>query len=208
MTATTRRPAQRRGAGVAAAVAGVVGAIGLAGCGIQSSSMKVVGAAPSLQAANDVSGTGNPGGSGQNQYQLYFFHDKKLTPVVRYTNEPVTQELVFAALIKGPNTTDIADGYTSMIPANLSVVSYTARDQQWNYQYSMSLGQAAKAEIVCTIQADLNAPAVGTWSGTGDPIWNGCFDFSDEYGAPAYLSNLGSASASATGQAAGSGGSN
>jgi hypothetical protein len=203
----SRRPS-RRGVGVAAAIAGMVGALGLAGCGIQSTSMKVVGAAPSLQAANDVTGTGDPGGTGENQYELYFFHAKKLTAVVRYTNETVTQELVLAALIKGPDPTDVADGYTSMIPSNLSIVSYTARDQQWNYQYSMPLTAASKAEIVCSIQADLNAPAVGTWSGSGDPIWNSCIDFSDDFGAPAYLPNLGSASASASGQADGSSGSN
>ena len=213
MTATSHGPLHRRGAGVAAAVAGVVGALGLAGCGIQSTSMKVVGAAPSLQAANDVTGTGNPSGSGQNQYELYFFREHKLTPVVRYASQPVTQELIFAALIKGPDTTDTADGYTSTIPGGLSIVSYTARDQQWNYQYSLPLNQAAKAEIVCSIQADLNAPAVGTWtaspsqSGESDQqFWNSCFDFSDDYGAPAYLPNLGTASASATGSADGSSG--
>jgi hypothetical protein len=159
--------------------------------------MKVVGAAPTLQAANDVTGTGNP--NGETQYQLYFFRDHKLSPVVRYTSEPITQEFIMAALIKGPDTTDTADGYTSAIPGNLSIVSYTARDQQWNYQYSMPVALAGKAEIICSIQADLNAISVGTWNAaTGEQFWNNCFDFSDNFGAPAYLPNLGTASASAT----------
>jgi len=196
VTATTRVPLHRRGKGVAAVFAGMVGALSLAGCGIQSSGMKVVGAAPTLQAANDVTGTGNP--NGENEYELYFFHDHKLTPVVRYTSDQVTQEMVIAALIKGPNTTDTADGYTSAVPGNLSIVSYTARDQQWNYQYSMSLDPAAKAQIVCSIQSDLNAPSVGTLTADGSELWNSCYDYSENFGAPAYLPNLGTASPSAT----------
>jgi hypothetical protein len=185
--------------GVAAAVAGMVGALGLAGCGIQSSSMRVVGAAPSLQAANDVTGTGNP--SGQNQYELFFFRDHKLTPVVRYTNGTVTQELIMAELIKGPQSTDTAGGFTSAIPGNLSVVSYTARDQEWNYQYSLPVSLAAKAEIVCSIQADRDAQAVGTVTADGSQSWNICSDFTDDFGAPAYLPNLDTASATPTGSA-------
>jgi hypothetical protein len=198
VTATAQVSPRRRGVAVAAAVAGLLGTLVLTGCGIQSTSVKVVGAAPTLQAANDVTGTGNPGGSGENQYELYFFRAHKLSPVVRYTTQAVTQELIIASLIKGPNSTDTADGYTSAIPGSLSIVSYTARDQQWNYQYSEPLDLAAKAQIVCSIQADLNAPAVGTWSGSGDPFWYSCFDFSDDFGAPAYLPNLGTATASAS----------
>lgn len=198
MTASSHGPLHRRGVGAAAAVAGVVGALGLAGCGIQSTSMKVVGTAPTLQAANDVTGTGIPGSSGENQYSLYFFRDHKLTPVVRYTNETVTQQLIMSALIKGPNSTDTADGFTSSIPANLSVVSYTAHEQEWNYEYTEPMDLAAKAEIVCSIEADLNAPSVGTWSAaTGDEFWNDCNDFSGDFGAP-LLSNPGTATASAT----------
>lgn len=195
MTASSHGP-HRRGMGVAAAVAGMVGALGLAGCGIQSSSMKVVGAAPSLQAANDVTGTGNS--SGQNQYVLYFFRDHKLTPVFRYTNDTVTQEVVMSALIKGPEPTDTADGFTSAIPGGLSIVSYTAHDQQWNYQYSLPLSQAAKAEIVCSIQADLDAQEVGTATADGGQYWNSNTDFIEDFGAPAYLPSVSTASATDT----------
>ena len=198
MTAMSHGPLHRRGMGLAAAVAGMLGAIGLTGCGIQSSGMKVVGAAPSLQAANDVTGSGDPGGSGENQYELYFFRDGRLTPVMRYTTQQVTQAVILNALIKGPNTTDAADGFTSVISDGLSVVSYTAHDQQWNYQYSQALTMAEKAEIVCTVQADLNAPSVGTATSEAQ-FWNNCFDFSQDYGAPAYLANLGTATATPTG---------
>lgn len=203
MTASSHGPLHRRGMGLVAAVAGMVGAMGLTGCGIQSSGMKVVGAAPSLQAANDVTGTGAADGS--NQYQLYFFRDGRLTPVVRYAAAPVTQAVIMTALIKGPNSTDTADGFTSVIPSDLAVESYTAHDQQWNYQYSQTLTGAEKAQIVCTIQANLNAPSVGTATSENE-FWNTCFDFAQDYGAPAYLSNPGSASATAepSGSAAGS----
>lgn len=201
MTATSHGPLRRRGVGLLAAAAGMVGAMGLTGCGIQSSGMKVVGAAPSLQAANDVTGT-DAAGSGSNQYQLYFFRDGRLTPVVRYASSPVTQAVIMAALIKGPNSTDAADGFTSVIPGDLTVESYTAHDQQWNYQYSQALTGAEKAQIVCTIQANLNAPSVGT-STSENEFWNTCFDFAQDYGAPAYLANL-DPSATATAEPTGS----
>ena len=190
----TTGPRRRRGTGIAAAVAGVLGMTGIAGCGIQASSMKVVGVAPTLQGAGDVTGTQNASGGGTNQYALYFFRDGKLSTVMRNTDETVTQELIVEALIKGPDTVDTAEGYTSVIPSDLNVVSYTALDQQWNYQYSEPLDMAEKAEIVCSVQEDLNAPAVGTVT-SQEKSWNNCLDFSEDYGAPAYLANLGSASA-------------
>ena len=116
---------------------------------------------------------------------------------MRYAAQPVTQAVILTALIKGPNSTDAADGFTSVIPSDLTVESYTAHDQQWNYQYSQALSGAEKAQIVCTIQADLNAPSVGTATSVNQ-FWNNCFDFSQDYGAPAYLANLGSASATAS----------
>ena len=188
--------ARRRGVRLAAAAAGLLGVLGTAGCGIQSSSMKVVGAAPTSQAADDVTGTQDSSG-GSNQYELYFFRDGKLTPVMRYTDATVTQEVILTALFKGPDSTDTADGYTSVIPSSLGILSYTALDQQWNYLYTHPVTMAEKAEIVCTVQADLNAPSVGTVT-SEEKSWNNCIDFSQDYGAPAYLANLGSASASAS----------
>jgi len=193
---SSHAPRRRRAVRLTAAAAGLLGAMGVAGCGIQPSAVKVVGAAPTLQAANDVTGTEGAGG-GANQYELYFFRDGDLTPVMRYTNDTVTEELVLQALINGPSSTESSDGYSSAIPDDLSVVSYTAVNQQWNYQYSDSLSMAEKAEIVCTVQADLNAPSVGTYV-PGDQHWNNCFDFTEDYGAPAYLGNLASASATPT----------
>lgn len=190
---SSHAPRHRRAVRLTAAVAGFLGAMGVAGCGIQPSSMKVVGAAPTLQAANDVTGTGNA--NGENAYELFFFRDGKLTPVMRYSQDAITQELVMQALIGGPSTSDAADGYTSAIPNNLAVVSYTAVDQQWNYQYSAPLAMAEKAEIVCTIQQDLNAPTVGTFTAQSE-LWNDCIDFSEDYGAPAVVGDLASATPS------------
>ena len=189
------RGRRRRAVRLAAAAAGLLGAMGVAGCGIQPTGVKVVGAAPTLQAANDVTGTGGAGGG--NEYELYFLRDGKLTPVVRYTDDSVTQELVLQALISGPSSTESAGGYTSAIPSSLSIVSYTAADQQWNYQYGQPLNSAEKAEIVCTLQQDLDAPSVGTYTPTNQ-LWNDCFDFSEDYGAPEIAGGLASTSATPT----------
>ena len=180
-----------------AAAAGVFGVLGTAGCGIQSSSMKVVGAAPTLQAANDVTSAGT--GAGGNQFTLYFFHGDKLTSVTRNTAGTVTQEVLLAALIKGPTSAETAAGFSTDIPGDLNVLSFTARDQQWNYSYSEPIGMAERAEIICTIETNLpNVPAVGT-DIDGEDTWNSCNDFADDYGAPAaYLPNLSSSSATAS----------
>lgn len=193
----------RRALRLAAAAAGVFGVLGTAGCGIQSSSMKVVGAAPTLQAANDVTSSGSSGSG--NQYQLFFFVGDKLTETTRYTDETVTQQLLLDTLIKGPTSTETAAGYSSPIPGDLSVLSFTARDQQWNYAYSAPIGMAERAEIVCTIQQNLTeAQAVGTDTDDQDS-WNSCSDFADDYGAPAALPNLGnSATPTDSGDGAGS----
>lgn len=205
--ASRHGPRRRRVLGALAAVAGTVGLLGVGGCGIQASGVRVVGSAPTLQAANDVSGaTAAPGGN-QNQYQLYFFRNGKLTPVLRYTDQPITQNLVLTALIKGPNSTDQSQGYTSVIPTSLTVVSTTARRQQWNYQYSLPVTIAEKAEIVCTVQQDLGAPSVGTAT-PGEQTWNNCYDFTEDYGAPALLpSGAAAADSAAVDNGAGAGGS-
>ena len=190
-TSAAHGPRRRRALGAVAAVAGTFGLMGAGGCGIQSSGMRVVGSAPSLQAANAVTGSGNSGG---NQYQLYFFRNGRLTPVLRYTDQTITQDLVLAALIKGPDSTDQAQGFSSVIPTTLQVTSTTARNQQWNYEYSLPLSIAEKAELVCTVQADLSAPSVGT--ATPVQVWNNCYDFSEDYGAPAILPSVDSDSSS------------
>lgn len=187
----------RRTLRLAAAAAGVFGVLGTAGCGIQSSSMKVVGAAPTLQAANDVTSSGT--GTGGNQFTLYFFRGDKLTPVTRNTAQTVTQEVLLAALISGPTPAETAAGIGTDIPGHLSVLSFTARDQQWNYSYSEPIGTAERAEIICTIETNLpNVTSVGTES-DGQDTWNSCNDFADDYGAPAaLLPNLGSSATSST----------
>lgn len=189
MTEASHGTLRWRGVGAATAMAGAMaGLLSVGGCGIQSTGLRVVGSAPTLQAANDVTGDG--AGSGSFQYELYFFRGGKLTPVLRHTDQAVTSDVVLAALIKGPNTTDESQGYSSVVPTSLSVVSTTARNQQWNYQYSLPLSTAEKAEIVCTVQANLGAPSVGTATSAGDQSWNNCYDFSEDYGAPPVLPSV------------------
>jgi hypothetical protein len=191
-SASLHGPRRRRAFGAVAAVAGTVGLMGVGGCGIQSSALRVVGSAPTLQAANDVTGSG---GSGSNQYELYFFRNGKLTPLVQYTDQSLSQDYVLQMLIKGPSQTDQQAGYNSVIPSSLSVVTTTADGWEWDYEYSELLTTPEKAEIVCTIQADLGALSVGTYM-KGYQVWNGCSDFTDAYGAPAILPSVDSDSAS------------
>jgi hypothetical protein len=197
-----RRTGRRRrgGFGVAAAVAGTVGVLGTsAGCGIQSTGLKVVGSAPTVQEAN-VTGSDSAENNGQYPYEIYFFRNGKLTPVLRSTDQNVTPEFVLTEVIKGPNATDQSDGFTSDIPSSLTIVSLTAGNQQWNYRYSQPLDDTQRAEIVCSMQADADAPNVGTLNGPDNEIWNSCTDF--EYlGAPAYLPNLGASAATSPGLA-------
>jgi len=183
--ASLHRPRRRRTIGALAAVAGTVGLMGTSGCGIQSTGLHVVGSAPSLQ-ANELTGDS---GTGANQYELIFFRDDKLTPVLRSTNDPVTDQVVLEALIKGPSASEQAQGYSSVVPTSLQLVSNTADGEQWDYEYSMPLSNQEKAQIVCTLQADLNEKAVGTFY-RKDQTWNECIDFADAYGAPAILPSV------------------
>jgi hypothetical protein len=195
----------RRGPRVAVAVTGALVLLGTAGCGIQSTGLKVVGAAPKLQAANDVTGTESPGGGG-NKFELYFFRDDTLVPVLRTTDQQVSQKLVISELIKGPSGGDQANGFTTEIPASLTLLTTTAKNQAWYYAFTEPLTMAEKAQIVCTVQEDLNAPSVGVLTPV-DAHWYNCSDFTEDYGAPAYLPNpgLAAASPSPTGDAGGSG---
>jgi len=178
--------ARSRRRGLAAlAAAGTAGLVGIAGCGIQSTSLRIVGSAPTLQAADEIGSAS--GSSGANGYELYFFRDGRLTPVQRYTDQTLSPQLVLAELIKGPDSADLSEGFSSELPPSLTVSSYVARDQEWNYQYPQALSTAEKAEIVCTVQVDLNAPSVGTVTPDQGEVWNNCSDFIEDYGAPAVL---------------------
>ena len=175
---------RRRGVAVLAA-AGTAGLMSLAACGIQGTGLKVVGSAPTLQAADAIGSAS--GGSGANGYSLYFFRDGRLTSVQRYTDDTVSDTLVLQALMKGPDSADLSEGFSSALPTGLSVLSDDALDQKWAYEYSQPLTTAEMAEIVCTVQADLDAPSVGTLSKGYGLLWHNCSDFIEDYGAPAAL---------------------
>lgn len=179
---------RRRGL-AALAAAGTAGVMSLVGCGIQSTGVKVVGAAPTLQAADGL--VGSSAGSGTNGYALYFFRGGRLTSVERYTDQAVTDELVLQALIKGPDSTDASEGFTSNITPGLSVVSNQALAQKWAYEYSLPLTESEMAEVVCTVQADVDAPSVGTLTKGYGLVWHDCSDFTEDYGAPAVLPSTG-----------------
>jgi hypothetical protein len=191
---TLSRGAQRRRAlrpaAFAAAALGVLGAGGIAGCGIQSSGLKVVGAAPTVQAANDVTGDGQSDDTGPIEYYLFFYKDGQLVPVKRHTSDQPTEQSVMQALIKGPDTGEQAEGYTTSIPASLVTTSYTANQQQWDYQYSQGLNFQERGQIVCTIVNDLGAPTVGYYvEGKGQLAWNACNDFTTAVDFPPLVSS-------------------
>ena len=109
-------------------------------------------------------------GRPRTQYELYFFRDHKLTPVVRYTNQPVTQELIIAELIKGPDSTDTADGYTSAIPGEpLDRLVHRARPAvELPVLAAAEPGGQGRDRLLDP--GGLNAPAVGTWTADRRPV--------------------------------------
>ena len=102
-----------------------------------------------------------------------------------------SSKLVLQALIQGPNSADESEGFSTEIPQDLSVISNQALEQKWAYQYSQPLTNGELAEIVCTVEADLPAPSVGTLLKGNGLLWHDCSDFIEEYGAPAALSTRG-----------------
>lgn len=186
-------PARRRGL---ASVAGAAALLATAGCGIQSTGVQVVGAQPAAQAAGNLPGTAPSGG--QYAYYLYFFLGGHLTSTTRFSDSPVDQQTVVDAMIGGPTKDEAAKGYSTEIPGSLQIVDLTAQGEAWAYQFSAPLGREERAQIVCSIQANLPAPSVATVYGNAKLTWNICSQDFPDLGAPAYLPNAAEMSASPT----------
>lgn len=190
-------PGRRR---VLASGAGAAALLAVAGCGIQPTGVQVVGAPPAAQVAGNLPGGGPSGG--EYAYYLYFYREGRLASITRFTSSPVDQQTVVDAVIGGPTKEELAKGYTSAIPSSLKIVDLTAQGEAWAYQFSDQLGRQERAQIVCSIQANLPAPSVATVYGDAKLTWNICWEDFLDLGAPPYLPNAAdeSASPTATGQ--------
>ena len=191
------RPPRRRAFAVAAAGAGAL--FGAAGCGIQPTSVQVVGAEPVVQ-ANDLVSPGASGAvGGPDQVVVYFYRDGRLTPVYRPAPTGSEQSFIIQQLIDGPSKQEAGQGLVSAVPEGISF-GINAQEQAWAYKFSDDLGRLAKAQVVCSIQANTNAPSVGTVYGDAKITWNICSQDYPDLGAPAFLNSAAegdSASASA-----------
>lgn len=179
-----------------ASAAGAAALLATAGCGIEPTGVQVVGAPPAAQAAGNLPG-GGPS-AGQYAYYLYFYREGQLASVTRLTATPVDQQTVVDAVIGGPTKEELAKGYSSAIPGTLKIVDLTAQGEAWAYQFSDQLGRAERAQIVCSIQANLPAPSVATVYGDAKLTWNICWEDFLDLGAPPYLPNAADESASPT----------
>jgi hypothetical protein len=189
--------ARRRGL---ASAAGAAALLATAGCGIEPTGVQVVGAPPAAQAAGALPG-GGPS-SGQYPYYLYFFRAGHLSSTTRFAAAPVDQRTVIEALINGPRPDEAKQGFVSEIPSSLKILDLTAQGEAWAYQFSDELGRDERAQIVCSIQANLPAPSVATVYGGARLTWNICWEDFPDLGAPAYLPNAADVSASPTGEQA------
>jgi hypothetical protein len=139
-----------------------------------------------VQGAGDLIGGTASGGA--YAYYLYFFRDGHLAVTTRYLSAPADQNTVLKLVLEGPTKTELAQGYSSEIASGVTLVDPTALGEAWAYQFSDELGREGRAEVVCSIQANLPAPSVATVYG-GKQIWDICWEDFPDLGAPAYLPN-------------------
>ena len=182
----TQHPRRARRRGLASA-AGAAALLATAGCGIESTGVQVVGAQPVAQGVGVLPGGGPSGGA--YTYYLYFFQNGHLASTKRSATAQADQQTILDAVIQGPTKAELAQGYTSEIPTGLKVVDLTAQGEAWLYQFSDELTMEERAQVVCSIQANLQAPSVGTVYGENKPTWYICSDDFQDLGAPAYLLN-------------------
>jgi len=177
-----------------ASAAGAAALLATAGCGIEPTGVQVVGPPPAAQVAGNLPGSGPSGG--QYSYSLYFYRDGRLASITRFAGAPVDQQTIVDAVIGGPSRDEAAQGYKTAIPDSLKVVDLTAQGEAWAYQFSDQLSREERAQIVCSIQANLPAPSVATVYGDAKLTWNICWEDFLDLGAPPYLPNTADESAS------------
>jgi hypothetical protein len=180
-----RATVRTRRRGLASAV-GAAALLTTAGCGIEPTGVSVVGAPPAVQGAGDLIGGGSTAGA--YAYYLYFFRDGHLAVTTRYLSEQADQDSVLKQVLAGPTKTELAQGYSSEIPAGLSLITPTWNGEAWAYQFSNEIGREARAEIVCSIQANTDAPSVATVYAS-KITWDICWEDFPDLGAPAFLPN-------------------
>jgi hypothetical protein len=166
---------RRRGAAtMAVALTGALATALVAGCGVQSSGIVVVGAAPSPVSSSGA--TAARDGLGETQVTLYFLSgpDGTLVPTVRTVTGPVNESAVITQLVNGPDQVERDDGLYSNLPPGLVA---TPNAQQLSYAFSLSeqLGQLARAQFICTMQAFDQTIAIGyIYPTMKDMAWVSC----------------------------------
>lgn len=185
---------RRRLTAAAALIAAL--AVTLAGCGIQSTGISIVGAAPTglIASANPLATPQADAQDGQISILLLQSGTNQLVWVPRTIDGAVNEASVAAALIKGPTETELKLGYYTDIPPEL-VVTPDALGQRAAYTLSpyVEWSPLARAQFICTMQEYDQSDSVGyTWSNS--LAWVACKDTTQQ---PIYLPGI-SATAAAS----------
>jgi hypothetical protein len=150
-----------------------------AACGIQASGITTLGAAPAAaHASSAVGGTE----IGSNQYQLFFYQNDRLTPVLRPAPGTLTETFVLKELLGGPTAEEKEQGFTSALPEKL-VATPNAEQERFAFALSGVLGPRGRSEFICTMQNFDGTDSIGIES-AGSPqsmIWTGCSDTTNQY---------------------------
>lgn len=166
----------RRRRRAAAAVGGAALACALAGCGIQSTGIAVVGAAPT-----PLTGSAAPtalGDGGDNEVTVYFLtgDDGTLVPVQRTVSGPVDESKVISLLIGGPTKAEGESGLYTDFPPGFTATP-NAESLQYAYGLNEVLDQFARSQFICTMQAYDLVIAIGYISPNMKEMeWLGCSD--------------------------------
>lgn len=153
----------------------------IAGCGVQSSTITVLGAAPQGPAA--VAATIPTTVAGETPFVLLFYQDGELVPVYRTVKGPLDDMTIINALRAGPTKAEALAGLSSKLPGNLVVTAKT-NDQAWAYGFSETVTQEALAQFVCTVEI-FSKKQVGwkdlTTNGYNPLNWLTCSDVTRQF---------------------------
>ena len=170
----TRRKA--RGLRLAAALAAVLPVA--AACGIQPSGITALGPAPGALSATPAPTLAAV--SDGTQIVLFFYQNERLTPVYRPAANGPDETSVLSALIAGPSKQELAEGFTTAVPAQLSA-KIGANGMRAAYSLNLPLGQHAKSQFICTMQYYDVTKSIGIQVLDGSVNWNSCSETTNQY---------------------------
>jgi len=159
---------------VAVAVSAAALAATLAGCGVQQTGISIVGSAPSAVTAPSALPTQD--GVGESQVTVYFLSSPSgtLVPSIRTIDGPLNENAVINQLLAGPNATERDEDYYSNLPLGLTVTP-NAEQLSFAYQLSEQIDQLARAQFICTMQANEQTNSIGyIYPGMKELEWVSC----------------------------------